>query len=522
MAKLLARGGIRGENPENTLPAFQAAADQKYGYIELAVRVTRDLRCVVLQDSTINRTARRMDGGIVGAALPAAWVDYPQLLDFDFGIGYHVKFKGTKIPALEEALDLARESGMKVKITSGCWKLRQTHLDALLAVLDAYADVAELTANTLEALQNVADRYPQMHLHWDGDLCENTLAKIAEVVSADRITFWTDRLDSEVIAAAKRFGSVGAGELFRQTELAAAEALGVEIVATNGALKPEQNQGILSDMHVHTDHSHDANYPMEEMLQGGLARGIQVINVADHCDVTRCENDPNWDIYTHIQEACEEADALNQKYNGQCLLLRSVELGDGVWYPEQSNRVAEQLPYDAVVGAIHAIRCEAAEAIPLKEKWYSQIKFLDLTEEQYQEFMNIYWDDVLTMVETQNIDIMAHLLCGSCYYGYRYGIWKDLRPYESQITKILETIIAKGIAFEASRQFFLVENGQMPYYWVIEKYYELGGYLITLSTDAHAPGEVGDGLAEHARILKETGFSHILYYKDRKAVPCSL
>lgn len=522
MAKLLARNGVRGENPENTMPAFQAAADQSYAYIELDVRVTKDLQCVVLKNSTVNRTARRQDGSIVGAALPVAWVCYAQLGDYDFGIGYHVKFKGTKIPTLEEVLLFARESGLQVKISSDCWKLRQTHLEALLAVLDTYADVAELTVNTLDALQNVSCRYPQMHLHWDGELCDGTLANIAEVISADRITFWTDCLDAAQITMAKQYGSVGVGELIRQRELAAAEELGVDIVATNGALKPVQNEGVLSDMHVHTDHSHDAHYPMEEMVRGGLERGIRVINIADHCDVTRCENDPNWDIYTNIREACEEVDALNEKYAGQCLLLRSVELGDGVWYPEQSGRVAAQLPYDAVVGAIHAIRCEAAEAVPLKEKWYSQIKFMDLTEDQYQEFMNIYWDDVLTMVQTQNIDIMAHLLCASCYYGYRYGIWKDMHPYEKQITKILETIIAKGIAFEAARQFFLELDGRMPYYWVIEKYYALGGYLITVSTDAHSPNAVGENLAEHVRILKETGFSHILYYKDRKAVPCSL
>ena len=158
----------------------------------------------------------------------------------------------------------------------------------------------------------------------------------------------------------------------------------------------------------------------------------------------------------------------------------------------------------------------------MKEKWYSQIKFLDVTEDQYQEFMSIYWDDMLTMVETQNIDIMAHIFCGCCYYGYRYGIWKDMRPYESRIIKILETIIAKGIAFEASGMLFREVDGRMPYYWVVEKYRQMGGYLITLSTDAHSPGEVGHGIAEHAQILKETGFSHIFYYKDRRVVPCSL
>ena len=58
--------------------------------------------------------------------------------------------------------------------------------------------------------------------------------------------------------------------------------------------------------------------------------------------------------------------------------------------------------------------------------------------------------------------------------------------------------------------------------WIAEKYYELGGYLITLSTDAHNPQAVGVGHEQKIAMLKQTGFTHILYYKDRKAIPCSL
>lgn len=516
MMKFLARGGVLGENPENTMPAFRAAADQGYAFIEVPVRVTKDLQCVVLQDSTINRTARKADGSIVGAALPAAWVCYEQLLAYDFGIGYHVKFKGTKLPLLEDVLQFARENSLKVKIASGCHKLRQSHREALFALLDGFVDVAELTVNTTETLAEAAKRYRAMCLHWDGPMDADTLTEVGSIVPKETLTLWVRDATTETIAAAKQYGSAGVYDLPN------AEDLGADIVSTHGALKPEQNKGILSDMHVHTDHSHDAHYPMEQMVQGGLERGVQVMAIADHCDVTRCENDPDWDIYTNIQEACAEVDALNEKYGDRCLLLRSVELGDGVWYPEQSYRVATQLPYDVVIGSIHAIRCEAAEAIPLKEKWYSQIKFLDVTEDQYQEFMNIYWDDVLTMVETENIDIMAHLFCGCCYYGYRYKIWKDMRPFEEQITKILRRVIEKGIAMEASRMLFLQVGDERPYMWLLEKYRQLGGYLVTISTDAHSPGEVGADLAEHAQLLKQMGFTHIFYYKDRKAVPCSL
>jgi len=534
MVKLQAHRGVCGENPENTMPAFQAAEDQGYTYIELDVRVTKDLQCVVLHDSTINRTARRLDGSVVGASLPVAELTYEQLLEYDFGIGYHVKFKGTKIPLLEDVLKLGRSAGIKIKIDAKYRTLRPEHKEALLCLVDGYTDVVELTVNDMEALEEAMERYPKMHLHFGRVWGIETIHAVAEKIAKEQITFWlpyqnrhTDYvtvpyITAELAAEVKKYGSLGVWLLTRQSELEEVEKLGADLVETNGALKYEMRKGVRSDMHVHTDHSHDAFYSMEKMIQGGIDNGVHVIAIADHCDITRCENNPDWDIYTHIKESCDEVDQLNSKFGEQCLILKSVELGDGIWYPEQSGKVATQLPYDVIVGATHAVRCEAAEAIPIKEKWYSKIDFLKLSEQQFDEFMRNYFDDMLTMVETQNIDIMAHILCATCYYLYRYGIYKDVRPYEKQITKILEAIIRKGIAMEMNNQLFEQKDGEYPYYWIVEKYYELGGYLITLSTDAHDPKSVGKNYENRIRMLKQTGFTHMLYYKDRKAKPCSL
>ena len=534
MVKFQAHRGVCGENPENTMPAFQAAVDQGYPYIELDVRVTKDLQCVVLHDSTINRTARRFDGSEVGASLPVAELTYEQLQAYDFGIGYHVKFKGTEIPLFEDVLKLGRANGIKIKVDAKYRTLRVEHKEAILSLVDQYTDVVELTVNDMEALEEALERYPKMHLHFGRVWGIETIHAVAEKVEKEQVTFWlpyqnkyteyvtVPYITEELALEAKKYGSLGVWMLTRVSELQDVERLGADIVETNGALKYEMRKGVWADMHVHTDHSHDAFYSMEKMLQGGIDKGIKVMAIADHCDVTRCENDPDWDIYTHIKEACEEVEQLNAKYSDQCLLLKSVELGDGIWYPEQSGKVATQLPYDVIVGATHAVRCEAAEAIPIKEKWYSKIDFMSLTDEQFHEFMCNYFDDMLTMVENQNIDIMAHILCATCYYVYRYGIHKNVRPYEKQIIKVLKAIIRKGIAMEMDSMLFMEVEGEYPYLWIIEKYYELGGYLVTLSTDAHDPKSVGKDYEGRISKLKEIGFTHMLYYKERKAMPCSL
>lgn len=534
MIKLQAHRGVSGEYPENTMPAFRAAVDQGYDVIELDIRMTKDLKCVVLHDASINRTGRFADGSAIGASLPVAELTYEQVLAYDFGIGYHVKFSGTKIPLLTEVLDLARGAGIKIKIDAKCHTLRPSHKEVLFSILEDYTDVAELTSHSIDQLRESLQRFPNMHMHLGYLTDMQMIRDAADLLPPEQITYWmpienayTDYVTvpyvtADMAAEAKKYGSLGLWMLTTGKELEYAASLGADIVETHGSLKHEQRKGLVADMHVHTNHSHDAKYPMPEMLQAGIDHGVQVMAIADHCDTTLCEEDIEHDIYTNIREACEEVDALNKKFGDQCLLLRSVELGDGIWYPACSNKVARQLPYDVIVGATHAVRCEAVEDGRGMKRCYSQLKFNELPDHLFDDLMRNYFDDMLTMVETQNIDIMAHITCAAGYYISRHGIYKELRPYKKKIKKILEAIIRKGIAMEMNGMLFREFDGYYPYLWIVEMYYALGGYLITLSTDAHSPKAVGMGYENRIPLLKQIGFTHHVYYKDRKSVPCSL
>ena len=94
MIKLQAHRGVSAECPENTMPAFITAIEQGYDAIETDVMVTKDNKLVLHHDKTINRTARRADESPVGTALPLTYLTYEELLEYDFGIAYHKKYKG--------------------------------------------------------------------------------------------------------------------------------------------------------------------------------------------------------------------------------------------------------------------------------------------------------------------------------------------------------------------------------------------------------------------------------------------
>jgi len=180
------------------------------------------------------------------------------------------------------------------------------------------------------------------------------------------------------------------------------------------------------------------------------------------------------------------------------------------------------LPFDVVVGSVHAVRLPSLAGKRGLQMCYSQIDFQHFSEAEMEELLNLYFDDVLTMVETMDIDIMAHLTSPIGYPRRRLGKWIDVHPYAEKIDRILRAIIRKGIAMEVNTHSFMNDGALSPEPWIIARYRELGGYLITLGSDAHAPQGAAAGFRPTAQLLKELGFRCIFYYEGRRSYPCTL
>ncbi len=84
--------------PENTLSAIKEGLKYNVNRIEVDVHQSKDGKVVIMHDKTIDRTTNGK-GRIKDYT-------YEELLKFDAGSWFSEKFKGEKIPLLEEAMDL--------------------------------------------------------------------------------------------------------------------------------------------------------------------------------------------------------------------------------------------------------------------------------------------------------------------------------------------------------------------------------------------------------------------------------
>jgi histidinol-phosphatase (PHP family) len=294
----------------------------------------------------------------------------------------------------------------------------------------------------------------------------------------------------------------------------------VDIAETNGEVKPLRNIGVLSDMHTHSDHSHDCKAPMRSIYAAERERGIKIMAIADHYDgFMYC--DEEYDT-SHIRNSIREADQITAEYDDDGFILRGIELGEGHWHPEKAKQIIAQNPFDVVVGAVHAVHNPLFNDKTGLKRAFSQLKYDQLTVRQTYDLIDSYYNDTLEMVRTLDIDICAHLTCVVGYFMTRHNIYVDVRQFEDKIRQILQILIDKGIALEVNFSGYPNSGVTSPHKWIIELYRQMGGYLICMATDAHSPGRTGVGYDEGVQILKDIGFRHVFYYKDRKPVQCTL
>lgn len=95
---VIAHRGFSSVAPENTLSAVRKAIDLGVDIIEIDIHLTKDSVPVLLHDKTLNRTTNGKG--------PIYKYNFAELDSFDAGVKYSKKYKGEKIPSLEETMQL--------------------------------------------------------------------------------------------------------------------------------------------------------------------------------------------------------------------------------------------------------------------------------------------------------------------------------------------------------------------------------------------------------------------------------
>ncbi len=261
---------------------------------------------------------------------------------------------------------------------------------------------------------------------------------------------------------------------------------------------------IKCDMHVHTDNSADCNEPMENTVKSAIEKGIEVLAFTDHCDLTYFDirdNDKS------IGEAFKQAENLREKYKDKIKILSGIELGEYIYNKSLGDYMLKSFDYDVVIASIHVRRDNTVFSFTD----YSKEKEADIN-----ELLEEYFEDLYELSQNMDYDILAHLNIPYRYINGKYKRGFDSREFDEIITKILKTVIKREKALEINTSGVTTFGTLFPDEWIIEKYYDLGGRIITIGADSHASENVGSGFDQVEEYMKKVGFTGYCYFEKRK------
>lgn len=260
---------------------------------------------------------------------------------------------------------------------------------------------------------------------------------------------------------------------------------------------------MLTNYHFHSICSFDGEYPLTRMCRAAVEAGVERLCLTDHCDLVDEYGKPydgfSWaDVDRQLELARAEFPNLE--------LRRGVELGQAVLRPDAAERILSKPDIDFVLGSMHND--------PERGDFY----YLHVTDKaQGQALLETYFQSLLELAGTDYFDSLAHLTYPLRYMRDRDGVDVSVMPCSDLVREILKTLIHRGKALELNTSGYRNPSREpLPNGEILSWYRELGGELITIGSDAHAPQYMAQGLEAGMELLRSTGFRYLTLYQNRK------
>ncbi len=264
---------------------------------------------------------------------------------------------------------------------------------------------------------------------------------------------------------------------------------------------------ITADFHTHTSFSTDSEAAPIDMLNRAVDLGLTTYCITDHMDWLFPDGK---DLFIFDPDRYfATLNELRERFRGKLDLRIGIELGlrnePDLVAPvtERYETLLREYPFDFAIGSTHCI-CHVDPYYP--DIW-NTLSPDDVTER--------YLDALDFNVKHYN----GFQVCGHLDYILRYvpnGRYANIWKFADRIESVLRTLIHKDIGLEvnsnALRSGFCMPN---PGASILHRYYELGGRLLTIGSDAHRPEDIAADFDRIADLLRALGFREYATFSNR-------
>lgn len=258
----------------------------------------------------------------------------------------------------------------------------------------------------------------------------------------------------------------------------------------------------LLDSHVHSDNSPDAMHSVMYLAEQAEQAGLMGLAITDHADCLGFVQD---NYHTRIVQSIVDTNKAAAAFRYRISFSIGVEIGMFGDF-DTADYIVGMYPFDFVLGAIHQAK---------NGKDLYEIDYGALSPEETRLLLDDYFDDMLRMVRWGKFDSLAHLTFPFRCAMKNSGILPSIEPHREQIDAVLRGLVENGKALEVNTAGLRSAIGDFaPPAWVLRRYRELGGELVTIGSDAHRVEDVGAGIGEALALLEETGYRFFAFYRN--------
>ena len=263
---------------------------------------------------------------------------------------------------------------------------------------------------------------------------------------------------------------------------------------------------IISDYHLHSSYSADSSEPMEQMVLAAIKKGLKQICFTEHMDLeypyqeNKKENRFEFNTDSYLYEIL----TLKEKYESSISINFGVELGLQKDIMRQNAIYAKSHDFDFIIASIHV--CHK------KDPYYPEFFEGRSEKDALTEYFQCVYENIRNF---NSYDVLGHL-----DYVIRYSPNKDsnysYQTYRDLIDTILNHLIENEKGLECNTGG--LKSGLKdvhPCLDILKRYRELGGEIVTVGSDAHNAGQVGDSFDRACEVLKEAGFKYYTIFDGR-------
>lgn len=257
------------------------------------------------------------------------------------------------------------------------------------------------------------------------------------------------------------------------------------------------------DYHHHSVFSFDGKSCIEDICKTAVKKKLAEICFTEHFDVD--PKDVSYGIldYENYHKAIELCKKI---YDGKIKIRRGLEIGEPHLKPYVNDlkRELEKMELDFIIGSVHNLN-----SIKLR---------LTMPGKSIQEIYGDYFNEILEMVKTADIDIIGHLDLMKRYAFSEYGNY-NFDDFKEIIAEILQIAVEKNIGIELNTSGLRNSVGEIyPKREVVNLYKELGGKIVTIGSDSHSAQDTFGNCEEGYKMLKDLGFKYIYTFEKRKPI----